>query len=294
MHEPTRCSFDWRATIGRVTKFLRYVAIGDSTTEGLEDPDPRGGYRGWADRLAEHIANAQEEPLEYANLAVRGLRLNEIRNTQFDDALALKPDLMSIFGGVNDVIGIGCDFKALRSDLAAMFGEARGRDITVLTFTMPDPSNINPLGRRLRERMFAFNDIIRAEADRYDVLVMDFQQYPITEDPRLWFEDRLHGNTLGHERVAAALAWRLGIDGVDDSWSEPLEADTVVRRPRELLVGDLDWAVHYLAPWLGRGIRGVAYGRDVRAKRPVPTVVVKTWEAKATGDAPSRQVVVDD
>ena len=33
--------------------FSRYVAIGDSTTEGLDDPDGAGGYRGWADRLAE-------------------------------------------------------------------------------------------------------------------------------------------------------------------------------------------------------------------------------------------------
>jgi lysophospholipase L1-like esterase len=263
-----------------VTKFRRFVAIGDSTTEGLEDPDPRGGYRGWADRLAEHVADAQDEPMEYANLAVRGLRLSEIRNTQFDDALAMRPDLMSIFGGVNDVLGIGCDFRSLRLDFAAMFSEARGLDITVLTFTMPDPSAINPLGRHLRERMFLFNDIIRAEAERYDVLVMDFQQYPIAEDPRLWFEDRLHGNTLGHERVAAALAWRLGVDGTDDSWSRPLDGNVLTRRTREQLVGNLDWAVHYLGPWLGRGIRGVPYGRDIKAKRPVPTVVEKRQVAR--------------
>ena len=55
-----------------MTTFRRYVAIGDSSTEGLEDPDGHGGYRGWADRLAQHIADAQDEPLEYANLAIRG------------------------------------------------------------------------------------------------------------------------------------------------------------------------------------------------------------------------------
>jgi lysophospholipase L1-like esterase len=252
------------------------VAIGDSTTEGLEDPDPNGGYRGWADRLAQHLADGQTEPLEYANLAIRGLRLNQIRNTQFDDAIALRPDLMTVFGGVNDVIGMGCDFISLRSDFAAMFGEARGLDITVLTFTMPDPTAINPFGRRLRDRMFLLNDIIRAEAERYGVMVMDFQHYPFTEDPRLWFEDRLHGNTLGHERVAAALAWRLGVDGMDESWADPLDELPVSRRPREQLVGDLDWAVHYLAPWVGRGIRGVPYNRNVLPKRPIPTVVEKS------------------
>jgi len=44
-----------------VTTFRRYVAIGDSSTEGLEDPDGNGGYRGWADRLAQHIADNQDE-----------------------------------------------------------------------------------------------------------------------------------------------------------------------------------------------------------------------------------------
>ena len=86
-----------------MTSFRRYVAIGDSSTEGLEDPDRDGGYRGWADRLAQIVADAQDDPLDYANLAVRSLRLNEIRLTQFDAALAMHPDLLSVFGGANDL-----------------------------------------------------------------------------------------------------------------------------------------------------------------------------------------------
>jgi hypothetical protein len=86
---------------------------------------------------------------------------------------------------------------------------------------MPDPSSIDPFGGRFRNRMFRFNDIIREEAERYGVLVMDFQHYPIIQDPRLFSEDRLHGNELGHERVAAAMAWRLGIEGSDESWAQP-------------------------------------------------------------------------
>lgn len=253
--------------------YSRFVAIGDSSTEGLEDPDPRGGYRGWADRLAEHIAAAQPAPLEYANLAIRGLRLAEIRDTQFGAAMALRPDLLTVFGGVNDVLGRVCDFALLRSHYAEMFREARARDLTVLTFTMPDPTAINPLGRRLRPRMFQLNDIIRAEAARYDVMVMDFQAYPVTEDPRLWYEDRLHCNSLGHERVAAALAWRLGLPGADDAWSRPLEAEPQVLRPRQQLAGDLDWVLHHFVPWMRRRLRGIPLGLDITAKRPVPTVI---------------------
>ncbi|MCW2810822.1 MAG: hypothetical protein JWP61_1280 [Friedmanniella sp.] len=259
-----------------MTTYRRYVAIGDSSTEGLEDPDGQGGYRGWADRLAQHIADGQQPVLEYANLAIRGLRLSEIRRTQFDPALALAPDLVSIFGGVNDVIGMRCDLAALRTDYRAMFGDARDAGATVLTFTMPDPAAINPLGKHLRDRMFALNDIIRSEAADAGALVMDFQQFPIAQDPRLWFEDRLHGNALGHQLVAAALAWRLGLDGATDSWQQPVLGPFAKPRPRQQIWGDVDWAVHYLAPWLGKGIRKIPHGLGVEPKRPEPTVLPKS------------------
>jgi lysophospholipase L1-like esterase len=64
--------------IERPRFFARYVAIGDSSTEGLDDPDGRGGYRGWADRLAQRVAQAQPSPLLYANLAIRGRTTREI------------------------------------------------------------------------------------------------------------------------------------------------------------------------------------------------------------------------
>jgi lysophospholipase L1-like esterase len=53
--------------------YTRYVAIGDSQTEGLWDGDDDGGLRGFADRLAEHL-DALSPGLQYANLAVRGCR----------------------------------------------------------------------------------------------------------------------------------------------------------------------------------------------------------------------------
>ena len=273
-----------------MTTFRRYVAIGDSSTEGLEDPDGHGGYRGWADRLAQHIADAQDEPLEFANLAIRGLRMHEIRTGQLADALAMGPDLLSIFGGMNDVIGPRPDFAQIRADHVIIFGEARHEGATVVTFTMPDPAAINPLGARLRDRVSRLNDIIRTEADRRGVLVMDFEAYPVAEDPRLWFEHRLHGNELGHRTVAAGLAWRMGIPGFDESWAKPLEGPPARLRVREQVVGDFDWAVHYLAPWLGKGIRRLPHGQGIQRKRPIPTVLPKS----GTIDERSGQTFVAD
>lgn len=59
-------------------RFERYVALGDSQTEGLNDPDGRGGFRGWADRFAVLLL-ATSPHLQYANLAVRGRLMAAIR-----------------------------------------------------------------------------------------------------------------------------------------------------------------------------------------------------------------------
>src|SRR4029453_17346179 len=223
-----------------VATFRRYVASGDSSKEGLEDPDGRGGYRGWADRLAQHIADRQDEPLEYANLAIRGMRMREIRISQLDDALAMKPDLLTVFGGVNDIIAGPCNFDGIRADYVIIFGQARRQGATVLTFTMPDPTTINPLGRYWREGGARVNSIIRSEAGNHGVVVMDFDQYAVVaQDPRLWFEDHLHGNELGHQTVAAALAWRLGIDGFDQGWAA-LEGEPEWPRARRGGGGGID------------------------------------------------------
>ena len=105
---------------------------------------------------------------------------------------------------------------------------------------------------------------------------MDFDAYPVAKDARLWFEDRLHSNTLGHVKIAAALAWRLGIAGFDESWAELLEGEAEPPRPRVPITGDFDWAVNHLLPWLGKEIRRLPRGLGIERKRPLPTIVPKS------------------
>ncbi|MCW3005044.1 MAG: putative GDSL-like lipase [Conexibacter sp.] len=79
----------------------RYVAVGDSTSEGLDDPHPDGsGYRGWTDRLAERLAELNPHLL-YANLAVRGKLARQVREEQLEPALALAPDLATVVAGIS-------------------------------------------------------------------------------------------------------------------------------------------------------------------------------------------------
>ncbi|MEV4258903.1 GDSL-type esterase/lipase family protein, partial [Spirillospora sp. NPDC049652] len=142
--------------------YLRYVAVGDSQTEGLMDGDEVSGYRGWADRLAETLA-AAEPDFRYANLAVRGHLAAAIRAGQTEAALALKPDLVTVMAGMNDLIRPGCDADAVAADLDAMLAAFTASGATVVTFTFPDVGEIAPLAARLRPRVMAFNDRVRGQ-----------------------------------------------------------------------------------------------------------------------------------
>ena len=128
--------------------YRRYVAIGDSMTEGLGDPDPAGGHRGWADRLAEVLAG-QEPSLAYANLAVRGRTTAQIRAEQLGPALELQPDLVTVMAGMNDLVRSGFDAASVVADIEEMFARLTESGARVATVTFPDLGKVSPLARRV-------------------------------------------------------------------------------------------------------------------------------------------------
>ena len=260
-------------------RFERYVAIGDSSTEGLDDPDGEGAYRGWANRLAERIALAQvaqqagQGGLLYANLGVRGRTTREIRDQQLARAVAMRPDLVTLFSGTNDVVSRSFDLRSVASDLEEMQGTLTRSGATVLTFTLPDLAPVMPLARRLAPRVRGLNEAVRAAAARTGALLVDFAAHPVASDPRLWSPDRLHANALGHTRIAAALAQALRLPGTDDAWSHPLPPAAPrsgVRRLRD----ELAWGGNYLFPWFFRHLLGRSSGDRREAKRPELTEVL--------------------
>src|SRR4051794_14677309 len=95
----------------------RYVALGDSQTEGLNDLRPDGTPRGWADRLAERLAATTSPDLRYANLAVRRVRARHVREVQLPRALELAPDLASVCVGMNDLLRHDFDLEATLADV---------------------------------------------------------------------------------------------------------------------------------------------------------------------------------
>lgn len=253
--------------------FSRYVALGDSSTEGLDDPIAPGRYRGWADRLAAHVAHARRaadpaaDPLLYANLAVRGRKTRQILDEQLAPALAMQPDLATVFGGTNDIIRRGFQLAPVIDDIRTMQRALRAAGATVLTITMPDLSEVMPFAGRAAPKLRAFNAAVREVSRETGTIVVDLAAQPFVTDPRFWSEDRLHANSEGHRRIADALAHALGLPHADDRWAEPLPprpGPTTVER----LARELRWTRDYFIPWVWRHARGRSSGDGIRAKRP--------------------------
>lgn len=249
-----------------MTRFARYVALGDSTSEGMDDPDGQGGYRGWANRLAERIARDQGSLL-YANLAVRGRTTREIRDEQLAPALALHPDLATVVAGTNDMLRRRFDAAAVARDLELMQKALVDQGATVVTFTLPDLSQVMPLGRLFAPRVTELNERITAACARSGALLFPLAAYPVSSDPRLWSDDRLHANAEGHARIADALAFQLGLPEVGKAWALPLP-EAPPPTLGEVVQRELAWGTRHLLPWVWRHVRGRSSGDGRRAKRP--------------------------
>ncbi|WP_235934671.1 GDSL-type esterase/lipase family protein, partial [Agromyces humi] len=103
----------------------RYVAVGDSLTEGLCDESRAGTgeFRGWADRLALLLALASPaDPVSYANLAVRSRRVADVVDVQLPLAVAQRADLVSVLVGANDLVGARPDVAGLAARLSDAVG----------------------------------------------------------------------------------------------------------------------------------------------------------------------------
>jgi lysophospholipase L1-like esterase len=246
-----------------VTRVRSFVAVGDSFTEGLNDPYPGGDrFRGWADRVAQRLAETTPG-LTYANLAVRGKLLREIVVGQVPLACELRPDLVSFCGGGNDVLRPSGDPDELARIFEAGVRRLRETGAKVLIFTGFDTRNV-PVLRRLRGRIATYNMNLRAIADRNDCLVVDQWSMDALQDWRAWGDDRLHMSSEGHRRLALRVCEVLGLP-VDDDWRAPFppEAPTPWLDQRRK---DIEWAREFMAPWVNRRLRGQSSGDGRVAK----------------------------
>ena len=245
--------------------FHRYVALGDSFTEGVGDPDPSrpNGLRGWADRVAEVLAT-QTDDFGYANLAIRGRKLAPIVTEQVDAAIALEPDLITIHGGGNDVLRPRVDIDALATTYDAAVARLVATGARVAMFTVYDPGAGGIYGP-MRGRMAIFNEWVREIADRHGATLVDMWRMRGWKVSEVMDEDRLHLNPIGHQAIAIAVLDALAADHA----LEPLPLPEIVEpSARERRAADLAWARQHAVPWVHRRLTGRSSGDGVLPKRP--------------------------
>jgi len=260
----------------RSPRWRRYVAVGDSFTEGLWDvPGLPAGTdpaladrpcRGWADLLAAHLAARAGEDVAYANLAIRGRLLRPILHDQLPAALELGPDLVSVVGGGNDVLRPAADPDAMAADLERAVERVRATGADVLLATGMDNKD-SPLISRTRSRVAVFNAHIWTIARRHGGHVLDLWGMRSLRDWRMWAPDRIHLTSEGHRRVAQAALVALGLAPDDEAWDDPLAPLPPAPRT-ERVREDLTWLREHVYPWATRRLRGRSSGDARVPKRP--------------------------
>lgn len=233
---------------------VRFVAIGDSFTEGVGDELPDGRVRGWADITAQGWADGTGEPVEYANLAIRGKLIRPIVEQQLEPALALKPTHLSFNGGGNDILRPRADVEAIADLFSQVLRRCDEEGVTLILLSGANPTGQLPMGRVMSRRGDVLSAAVeRRIADRPDLIrALNWYDAELGTPP-FWSEDRLHMNSRGHHRVAARVLDALSVPRPDAWWNLPELPDQ----------GRLRGARYYrehVGPWVKRRLTGTSSG----------------------------------
>ncbi|MFG3227910.1 SGNH/GDSL hydrolase family protein [Kitasatospora sp. NPDC048194] len=195
-----------RAAEGRPAagELLRFVALGDSLTEGVGDQVGEA-WRGWAAVLAHSLAPGGRD-VDFANLAYSGALTADLTARQLPAALALRPQLAAVLVGGNDTLRTGFDIRRTTLELDATLGELSSHGAVLLTACLPDPGLLlrlpAPLGRPLARRMRAVNTVVHALTARHRAVHLHIAELPWSNQRRLLSVDRLHPSAEGHHLIA--------------------------------------------------------------------------------------------
>ena len=256
-----------------MSKYARFIALGDSMTEGMNDVIINGNFRGWADRVADVLATTHPN-FTYMNLAIRGKLVGQVVREQIPVALKHIPYPGSITGDVeitpSDVL---VSFHAGANDIlrpkyspeetiatynkgVEIFAE---RGVRLMLFCiLEDFAAGSKTGSALAERFRYFNENVKRIAKDAGAILLDPNPEPFWHDKSFMSWDRLHMNSEGHHRAAQGVLARLELPH-DPDFREPavrIEKKSRWREVRE----NLHWFFAFLLPWIWRRIRGRSSG----------------------------------
>src|SRR5712692_3876777 len=187
-----------------------YVALGDSTVEGVGASAPPRHYVG---RLHERLLAVYAQA-RLINLGAGGATAAGVLRRQLPRALELQPDLVTLSVGPNDITQ-GRDLESYARDVEAILRALTHRTAAVVVVNLIPDLTVTPRFRgkeiepRVRERVIAFNEILIRQARAYGAEVVDLyaaSQREVPGRPDFIGADRYHPSDEGYARWAE-LMW---------------------------------------------------------------------------------------
>lgn len=251
--------------------YTRFIACGDSFTEGMTDDFVEGQYRGWADRVADILASGSPD-FTYANLAIRGKLVRQVVSDQVPVAMTFvtgKETVVSFHAGANDVLRPNYKQEIVLPLYAQAVSDLAASGATVLLFTVLERTgNTGKTADIWAARFSEFNKNVRAIAQEVGAVVADANEDSFMSDLRFLAKDRLHLNPMGHDRVAQGVLEVLGLPFAPQ-WRTPLPPAPAIPFLRRSL-NYAQWFTSFLIPWMWRRVRGKSSGDGRSAKYPTP------------------------
>lgn len=156
-------------TTDRASRRITYAALGDSTAFGIGSTS----LSGYPPRLARRIRDAGRE-VELVNLSVPGARASDLASLQAPAAARLRPGLLTVGIGANDVgrssrEEFAADLERIAADVGRLGAPVVIANIPDLTLT-PDKSDEPPT---YGQQVVALNEEIAAAAARHGFALVD-------------------------------------------------------------------------------------------------------------------------
>ena len=252
-------------------RYTRFIALGDSFTEGVGDIQVDGQFRGWADQVAERIA-LQQSDFSYCNLAIRGKLVAEVVDNQIPEAINWiqgPATLVSFHAGANDVLRPGYNPEIVLPQYREAVRTLAATGVQLLLFTAIERvAKSGKMQELWHQRFSGFNNNVRAIALEVGAIVADANLDPDIASARFVDTDKLHLNPAGHARVAESVLQLIGAD-FDPNWKAPLPPLPQIGKIKATWA-ELNWIITFLIPWVSRRLRGISSGDGRVAKHREP------------------------
>ena len=201
----------------------RWVFIGDSITDTGRRDDPEGYGNGYVSRIREQLlVNDPACSTEVLNRGVSGDTVRQLAARWQSDALDLRPDLLSVKIGVNDVwrsfgglpeeaVGAQEYAATLRELLGS--AQASGCRLVLVTPFLVEPDRADPMRLEVENRA----GIVAELAGEFGAVLVDlqpaFDAAVEASSAARWAPDRVHPSGPGHLLIARA--WLRAVAGLE-------------------------------------------------------------------------------